>query len=112
MQPAESNLKEFSMHTRNIPLSVCHLLDDGSVASAKHQHWYTLLAPTTNHHIVCFVLSSSALSCTRGRVNVGRLHRLVSKEEALMRVPMDSVCAFDQVLSMGGQRTCLERLKR
>lgn len=59
MQPAELNLMEFSTHTRNSPLPGCHLLDDGSVTSTKHED-------------IKYIIFKNLLTCT-GLQNAGKV---------------------------------------
>ncbi|KAK2835955.1 hypothetical protein Q5P01_016439 [Channa striata] len=43
MQPAESSLMEFSRQTRNSPLPVCHLLDEGCYKTEERRLTFFLL---------------------------------------------------------------------
>lgn len=92
MQPAESNSMEFSTHTRNSPMPVCHLLDDGSVTSTKHENVVIATILTNLHNLsVCsvFLVSLTRPGLQNAGVpraheeellNLGQLlHRLVSK---------------------------------
>lgn len=108
--PAELNLMEFSTHTTNSLLPVCHLLDDGSVTSTQEkQHHDVIQVPASilnkSSQSRVFALSSSFLSHAPGLqhagvpraheeelVNLGQLlHRLVSKPSYV------SVCGFSLV---------------
>lgn len=91
MQPAELNLMEFSTHTRNSPLPVCHLLDDGPDTSTKHERYTVcnLNRPYKSSQSECLLClpffshmprAARSSKSTRGAVKLGQLlHRLVSK---------------------------------
>lgn len=91
MQPAESNLMEFSVHTRTRPSPLCHLLDDGSDAFTNGGRYtlcylYHRYNSSQSECLLCrpfFTYMPRAVrssKSTLGAVKLGQLlHRLVSK---------------------------------